>query len=111
MEAKIYIALLLAAILGAVGQVLLKLGASGREEFISFLNPWVFSGLIVYGLGTILWIYALSRASLTLIYPFTALTFVLVCTLGVFVLGETITAKTSGGILLVLAGLLLISVP
>ncbi len=109
MPLKIYLILLAASTLGAVGQIFLKLGASGREHFTSFLNVWIFVGLFSYGLGTALWIYSLSKAKLTLIYPFTALTFVLVYLAGAMFLDEPMTIKDLLGVVLVLGGLFLIS--
>ena len=101
--------LLLGTICAAAGQVLFKIGASGREAFSSFINVWLLSGLLAYAVGTLLWIYALSRVRLTVAYPFTALTFVLVYLFGVLILREPATAKALVGIGFVLAGLFLIS--
>jgi len=109
MPLKIYLVLFAASVLGAVGQVFLKLGASGREHFTSFLNAWIFAGLVSYGLGTALWIYSLSKAKLTLVYPFTALTFVLVYVVGVTFLDESMSIRDLLGVALVLGGLFLIS--
>jgi len=86
-----------------------KLGASGRESFLSFLNAWIVCGLLAYAVGTVLWIYTLSKAALTVIYPFTALTFVLVYLVGIGVLGEETSARALSGVALVLVGLFLIS--
>ena len=86
-----------------------KLGASGRVSFVEFVNAWLVAGLVSYGMGTVLWIIALSRASLTLVYPFTALTFVLVYGAGVMLLGEPVPVRAWIGILLILCGLFLIS--
>jgi uncharacterized membrane protein len=46
---------------------------------------------------------------LTVVYPFTALTFVLVYLVGVFVLGEATSLKAMVGVAAVLLGLFLIS--
>lgn len=106
--------LLLAALIGgtlfaAIGQVAFKLGATGRESLAAFVNPWILSGLVCYGIGTSLWIYALSKASLTIVYPFTALTFVLVYLAGILVLAEPTSAQQLLGVALVLVGLYLIT--
>ena len=105
----IYAVLLTGTLLAAVGQVAFKLGATGRESLMAFFNAWILLGLICYGIGVVLWIFALSKASLTLVYPFTALTFVLVYTAGVFLFGEAISWPQILGVGLVLAGLFLIT--
>ena len=101
--------LLAGTVCAAAGQVLFKIGASGRDALSAFLNVWVLTGMLAYGLGTLLWIYALSRVRLTVAYPFTALTFVLVYLFGILILHEPTTAKALVGVALVLGGLFLIS--
>jgi undecaprenyl phosphate-alpha-L-ara4N flippase subunit ArnE len=93
----------------AAGQVLFKVGASGRSEIGEFLNAWLALGLLAYTAGTLLWIYALSRARLTVVYPFAALTFVFVYAFGIFALHEPTNLKAMVGVLLILVGLFLIS--
>ena len=93
----------------AVGQVLFKVGATGRSELYDFFNPAIAIGLLCYGLGTVLWIFALSKAPLTVVYPFTALTFVLVYAAGMIFFGEAISARSLSGIVLILVGLFLVN--
>jgi drug/metabolite transporter (DMT)-like permease len=100
--------LLAGTMLAAAGQVLFKVGADGRVALLEFVNPFIAAGLLCYALGTAAWIYALSKAPLTLVYPFTALTYVLVYASGVFLLGEETSVRAVAGALLVLAGLFLI---
>jgi drug/metabolite transporter (DMT)-like permease len=85
------IAMLLAScLLAAIGQLLFRTGAAGRTGIAEFLNPALLAGLAAYAASTVLWVVALSRAQLALVYPFTLLTFVLVGMGAVFVLGETV---------------------
>jgi undecaprenyl phosphate-alpha-L-ara4N flippase subunit ArnE len=105
----IYALVLTGSVCAAFGQLLFKLGATGRTSFASFVNGRILLGLILYSIGTGLWIVALSRAKLTSVYPFTALTFVLVYLLGVAVLGEVVPLRAAVGVTLVLLGLFLIA--
>ncbi len=101
--------LLLASILAAVGQILFKTGAQGRLVWVEFINPALIAGLVCYGLSTLLWIYCLSRLPLRVVYPYTALTFVLVY-LGAFLaFGERPGGRGLLGVALVLVGLFLIN--
>jgi drug/metabolite transporter (DMT)-like permease len=96
------------AFCAAFGQVAFKIGADGRTRWVEFINPWILAGLAAYALGTLLWIYCLSRANLTLVYSFAALTFVLVYAAGIVFLGERLALRGAFGVGLVLCGLILI---
>lgn len=100
--------LLFSAALAAGGQIFLKLGAQGRSSVGAFVNVWIGLGFACYGMGMLIWIFALSRAPLVVVYPFTALTFVLVYTAGLVFFGETATARSLLGVGLVMAGLYLV---
>jgi undecaprenyl phosphate-alpha-L-ara4N flippase subunit ArnE len=102
-------ALFAGSFLGAIGQVLLKLGADGATRLPDYLNLKLASGLAAYGIGTLLWIWALSRVPLNLAYAFTALTFLLVYLASVLVIGERLPTLSYVGLALVLSGFLLLS--
>jgi small multidrug resistance pump len=103
-----YAVLLIAAICAAAGQVFFKLGAANRTTLLAFFNPQIAGGGVLYFLGAVLWIWALSKVPLTVAYPFTILTFVLVYLASIIVLGERPTAAALFGVALVLAGLTVI---
>jgi drug/metabolite transporter (DMT)-like permease len=109
MTSRVVFALLMGAVLGATGQILFKLGASGRINLSSFINVQIVTGFILYGIGAAFWIWALSKESLAVVYPFTVLTFVLVYSASAFLLGERFSLLGWAGVGLVLVGLLLIS--
>lgn len=98
-----------AAFAAAAGQVLFKIGARGREQLAEFFNLPIVLGFVLYGGGTLIWIYVLSYEKLVSVYAFTALTFVLVYLGGTVLIGEKITLAGVLGVLLILAGLYLIS--
>jgi undecaprenyl phosphate-alpha-L-ara4N flippase subunit ArnE len=100
--------LLIGSVCAAFGQVAFKIGADGRSHWTEFVNAWIATGLTSYALGTALWIYCLSRANLTVVYAFAALTFVLVYVAGVVMLGERLAPRGLLGIALVLCGLILL---
>ena len=104
------IALLTAsAVAAAGGQILFKLGADGRHHLIEFINASIAGGLLLYGIGTAIWIYVLSTEALVNVFAFTALTFVLVF-LGNMLIDGTNPSRTGlVGIILVLSGLYLIT--
>ena len=106
----VYALVLTGSVCAAFGQLFFKLGATGRSSVEAFMNGWITLGLLLYAVSTGLWIAALSQAKLTAVYPFTALTFVLVYLLGIAVLGEVVSGTALTGVALVLVGLFLIAV-
>ena len=86
-----------------------KLGAEGRTNLLSFVNPPVFAGLALYGVGTVLWIFSLSKAPLSAVYPYTAVTFVLVYGAALVFFGETASLRGVLGAVAVLGGLFLMA--
>lgn len=109
MERSSIIFLTLAAFSAAGGQLMFKVGALGREQAVDFINLPIFSGLVLYAVGTAIWIYALSYEKLVKVYSFTALTFVLVYLGGVLILGEKISLINFCGMSLILGGLYLVT--
>lgn len=97
------------AVLAAFGQVCFKQGADGRELVAQFFNGWILLGLLLYVAGTVLWIVALSGAPLTAVYPFAALTYVLVNVLAYALLGERLPLQAVLGTGFVLFGLFLVA--
>ena len=105
----VHLVLVLACLTAAAGQLLLKAGASGRTQLLEFVNWPVFFGLGGYAVSTLLWLYCLSKLPLRVVYPYTALTFVLVLVGAVAIFGERAGWRAGVGTLLVLAGLVLVT--
>ena len=118
----IVLVLALASIaLSAVAQVLLKLGMTGGEVRAAIaagaplgivqavlLSPGVVGGLVLYGLGTLLWLAVLARAELSQAYPFVGLSFVLTAGMGYFLFADALTPGRMIGIALIVAGVVLV---
>jgi drug/metabolite transporter (DMT)-like permease len=104
-----YVAIVSASLLGASGQLLLSAGASGNRDFIQYFNGRIAAGLLLYALGTIAWIFALSRLPLSIVYAFTALTFILVYLGSAAMLQEPLPVWPRVGVALVAAGFLIIA--
>lgn len=112
METYAYVAAALA--LTVYGQVVIKLRAllhseSGSQHYDLFLvamftDPWVISALVGAVLAGAVWMLAIRKEDLSILYPFMALTFVLVPVMGMFVLGEKITPLQICGMLMIVGG-------
>lgn len=109
MKAQLVAFALIGAVLAALGQVSFKCGAQGRVDLLDFANIWILLGLVLYFAGTVFWILALSAVPLTVLYPFAALTYVLVNVFAVMLLGEQLTTKGVAGTAFVLLGLFLVA--
>ena len=106
-------------ILAATGQLYMKKGMntlnSEAEDLLStqgltkiIFNKYVFTGLALYGIGTILWLFALAQLDLSLAYPLISIGYVLTAVFAFMFLNEKITLIRWGGIALVVLGSLLI---
>jgi len=90
------------------GEITLK-GSVIGELIKLMLNPFIFSGLILYVISTILWLIALSKTTLSFVYPFAALIFVLVMICARFIFLEPVPPLRYVGIAVICVGFLLSS--
>ena len=109
----IYI-ILVSVLLGAVGQIAFKIGAMRIPEAGPLLDKamaaWpIGAGLVLYGISTLLWIYALRSVELSYAYPLISLGYVLVFMASYFLFHESIGPLRLGGMALILSGIILIA--
>jgi drug/metabolite transporter (DMT)-like permease len=115
--------ILVAVLLGVVGQLLLKMGITqvGTLAFGSdlvgliqlglrvFGNLKVLGGFAAYGLSSLFWIVVLSKVDLSLAYPMLALNYVLVPLTAWLFLGEQVPTLRWLGAGVVIIGVVIIS--
>lgn len=94
-----------AACAACAGQLLFKVGAQGHRHLMEFVNVPIVAGGVLYAVSTAIWIYMLSSEKLINVYAFTALTFVMVYLGSVVFIGEKTSLPGIAGVLLILAGL------
>lgn len=104
--------------MSALAQLCLKVGVSRTSTlndgpvvilFHYLTNAFVFGGLALYGLGTLLWLFVLSKLPLTAAYPFVGLGFILTMLIGAFILGEQVTITRFSGTILIAIGCILVA--
>ena len=92
----------------ALGQLLFKYTADSQALSGSYLHPrtflWLLSALVLYGITTFGWIWTLQQGTLSRLYPFMALAFVLVPLLSSLLLGERLQITYWLGIVMIVAG-------
>lgn len=75
---------------------------------VVMLNPKVVGGLLLYTLGAIVWLGVLARWDVSKAYPLEGLGFALAVIVG-FLIGEQVTLARTLGVLLICAGVFVVS--
>ncbi|MFB3763676.1 MAG: EamA family transporter [Methanotrichaceae archaeon] len=112
---------LICVLVGASGQIIWKQGMSHMDKINNFhdlfnlktilnifTNKYIILGIMLYASGFILWMAALSTLELSFMYPLLSLAYVVTAVFAVVFLGEVVTVSRWAGIVLVLAGCILI---
>ena len=114
---NVILIILIGILFASLGQVFLKIGMNAvgsintftYSDIVSiFSNLYIILGLLMYGLGTIFWLIALSQKDLSYVYPFIALTFIIVLFLSYFVLKEQVSTIRVVGTIIIVIGLMII---
>lgn len=111
---SVWAALLLTPFLIAAGQVLFKMSSErlgdGAAGFLNLaFDPWFILALVIYAIGTLVWMYVLKSVPLSRAHPIMALTFVLVPLSAAVFFQEPMTLKYWSGVGLILAGMFVIN--
>ena len=85
----------------------LHISAGSLRSLLS--SPIVWGGLVLFGLSAVVWLFALSRASLSFAYPFAALSYVLILVFSVLVLHETVQPLRWLGVAFIVTGIVLVA--
>lgn len=107
----LFILILGVVVLLSVGQVLFKYAAReinfNRPE--TLLSPILFIALVIYGAATLGWLYILSRAPLSLVFPFYGMVFLFVPLLSWAFLRESITISNVMGSVVIAVGVAIVA--
>jgi undecaprenyl phosphate-alpha-L-ara4N flippase subunit ArnE len=113
MQARWFVLTLVCVALIAAGQVLFKIAASQWRvdgwtlaAARSFLSVTMIAALVIYAFATLLWVYVLRSAPLTLAYPLFSLAFIVTPLVAHFAIGEPLSWRTFAGGALIVAGVL-----
>lgn len=112
--------ILVSVFLGAIGQVLVKYGASalqlnfaGRylvESIFSILkNIPVMCGIISYGVSFLLWIKVLSKVELSYAYPMVSIGYIITMFFSYFLFKENISVIRLLGVVFIIIGVILVA--
>ncbi len=106
----IVLKIIIAVLLGAVGQVFFKLGsASFKGNFFDHIllfitNKFLFAGLVLYGISTLIYVTTLQKIPLSVAYPLISIGYIFVLLLSYFFLGETLSLGKILGTVIIIIG-------
>jgi multidrug transporter EmrE-like cation transporter len=123
MSAAGFVLVLLTAALTMAANLMLRVGidaaggfsVSGATQLVHalvrlFMQPMFAIGFVVYFLAALIWFRVVATEPLSVAYPIlVSLTFSLVTAAAVFILSEPISARKVVGLVVILAGILIIS--
>lgn len=113
--------ILIAVILGAAAQLMLKAGANAVGTFAFdpgtlaaaalklAVEPRVLAGIALYAASLVAWILALSRVEVSIAYPMVALGYVITVLAAWWWLGESVTPLRLTGVALIVLGVVVVA--
>ncbi len=117
---KDFLLLFFNVLLTVIGQILFKHGMnvvgrinSVREAFPklihAFLNPYILSGIAIYGFTTLVWLVILSRVKLSIAYPMLSAGYVLSILFSWMLFKEAIPKARIIGAIIICIGVYLVA--
>ena len=106
---------------GAVGQLTLKAGMNSIVQSYGKLplsvdtllhmasNPLLIVGIAIFGVSTLLWLFALAKADLSFAYPFLSLTYLAVLIGSALLFGDKVTLPRVLGFAIIIAGVWIVA--
>ena len=112
-----FVLILLNTVILVAGQFLWKYGmmkTTFKLDPLSIIkilfSPFIFSGLVMYGFATILWLFILSRVPLSVAYPVQSIAYVLAVFGAYFFFHEPLSPTKIIGVILIILGVSLIGI-
>lgn len=118
----VFLMILFSVTCSAFAQILLKHGMAqpGMQQVLAGGHWWsiaqsigtdfsIWSGLFLYGLSAVIWLFVLARLDVSVAYTFVALGFLITMTLGCLIFGEAFTLRKVLGTLIVAIGIYLVA--
>jgi len=107
----VILTMVISAIIGAFGAILLKKAAPELKLKIrSLLNPKLIFGLGLYFIAVLVFIWLLKTVNLSILYPMTSLTYIATIALSVWLLNEKMNKYKWLSITIIIIGNILINI-
>jgi multidrug transporter EmrE-like cation transporter len=114
-----YLLLIVSISLAIVGQILMKQGMImfGQFPMTQFIQnifpmvfqPFVFLGIVAFGVSSLFWLVVISRIQLSLAYPLVSIGYVVTAIYSYYFFNESLTPLRWIGIITICIGVLFIS--
>ena len=110
-DLRIILLTALAAFMGSIGQLEFKRGATNLEFDLKMLltNHHLIIGVAIYALSTVVYVYALNKEQLSILYPIIATSYVWTLMFSKFFLKEQVGLTSWTGVFFILLGVTLIA--
>lgn len=107
-EAKGFFVVLLvvSTLLGAVGQLLFKIGVLNQS--VTVVAAYVVVGFVAYAVSSLIYLYVLGRMHLSWAYGFGGLSYIFATIFAIVLLGETVSWLRWAGVLIIAVGTALV---
>jgi len=116
---SVLLLVLICVTIGVFGQLAMKMGMNTigfitlRDIFSSkifsiIFQKYVFIGIMLYVLSTLIWLVVLSQEELSFVYPLISIAYIITAILSKFLFNESLTMFRFFGILLICGGVYLI---
>ncbi len=111
MDWKIILLTAVSAFVGSIGQLEFKRGADNLQFDIKLLltNYHLIIGVLVYFVSTVLYVYALNKEQLSILYPIIATSYIWTTIFSKIFLKETVGLTSWVGVFFILLGVTLIA--
>ncbi|WP_088007131.1 EamA family transporter [Indiicoccus explosivorum] len=98
------------------GQFLWKIGMERQTDAFAsvfsvvklFFSPFIFTGLAMYGLATVLWLFILTKIPLSVAYPLQSSAYIIAVFGAFFLFNESITPWKIAGVCFIMLGVSMI---
>jgi drug/metabolite transporter (DMT)-like permease len=106
----------LTAVFMSIGQLLFKLGAiningTSLTRFLPGVvtSPAIIAACVLYAITTVIWVWVLKHAPLSMAYPFTALSYVITPILSYLLFNEKLNLQFAMGSFILMLGIIICS--
>jgi len=116
MKAVNVILVLVNALMLVSGQLMWKAGLMRAGQAFESLksalglitSPFIWGGVVLYGLATVMWLYILSRMELSVAYPMQSVAYVIAAVASFYIFGESMSLMKIAGCVVILIGVAMI---
>ena len=92
-----------------MGEIGLVLSGSGGVALRLLSEPWLWVGLLCYGVSVVIWILALSRVDVSIAYPMLSIGYVVNAVAAWAWFGEALSLARIGGIGIIILGVFVLA--